>query len=39
MSALVARIADKAITSVAKRLANTGCWWGCHRIEAPEELL
>jgi cyclic lactone autoinducer peptide len=34
----LANVANKAFTGIAKKLAVTGCWLGCYRPEAPEEL-
>jgi hypothetical protein len=39
MKNLVAKVIDKSMTHVANKLAKTGCFWGCSRLEIPEELL
>lgn len=36
---MIAKIADKLLTKVAKALASTGCVFYCHREEIPQELL
>lgn len=36
---MIAKIANKALTKVAKLLAGSGCFWYCHREEIPNELL
>ncbi|SDD28913.1 cyclic lactone autoinducer peptide [Paenibacillus sp. UNCCL117] len=38
MKTILANIGDSICTFFSKRLATTGCWWGCHREEAPDEL-
>ncbi|NEW05970.1 cyclic lactone autoinducer peptide [Paenibacillus sp. SYP-B3998] len=38
MKTLVARFAHDALTFIASKLVITGCWIGCHRPEAPDEL-
>jgi cyclic lactone autoinducer peptide len=39
MRKLVAVVADKALTKLARGLANTGCFFWCHAQETPDELL
>jgi cyclic lactone autoinducer peptide len=38
LKTLVAKMAHDFLTFVAKKLVITGCFIGCHRPEAPEEL-
>ncbi|EFM10071.1 hypothetical protein PaecuDRAFT_3030 [Paenibacillus curdlanolyticus YK9] len=38
MRVMAAKLANKVLTSVAKKLVKTNCMFICHRSEAPEEL-
>jgi cyclic lactone autoinducer peptide len=38
MKSYLAKVANSMFTGIAKKLTLTGCWFGCYRPEAPEEL-
>jgi hypothetical protein len=39
MGRMLAVVADKVLTGVAKKLAKTGCYYWCKSQDIPEELL
>ncbi|MBD0379677.1 AgrD family cyclic lactone autoinducer peptide [Paenibacillus sedimenti] len=38
MKRLLANVANRVLTAIARRQAITGCIWGCYEQELPEEL-
>jgi cyclic lactone autoinducer peptide len=38
MKKIIAKVAGRTLSFVAKRVGLTNCWYGCYRQEVPQEL-